>query len=144
MPTIAAAFRDHQTAILDRLEEAGSLLEDSGRPSGDRLDASRNGIGDALTAYQRFKHCEVYDPIITAGGADAPAAAALKADCEALARDYQAYCTGVEAGDGVLASYRRATLDMATRVKHALIREFELVRQLTVYPDYATRPVGGA
>ena len=141
MRTIAAAFRDHQTGILDRLDDARRLLNAPVTPPATSLDESRAGIGEAAASYQAFKHHDVYDPIVAGDGDDAAAAAALKADCIALSDDYRAYDAAARAGAaGGFDTYRLATLAVADQIRLALIREFELVQQLSVYRDYADRP----
>ncbi len=145
MTTIAAAFRRHQSAILDQIDETRSLLVGDPCPPKPALDGQRAVIGDALADYQSFKHGEVYNPIIAGGSADAPAAAALKADCLSLSESYDAYRALYDPEPGPdRAADREATLDMTTTVTLALIREFELVQQLDIYRILATKQVGGA
>ncbi len=138
VPTIAAAFRAHQATILDLLHQARALFADGRIPSRPQQRASRAAIGDALDDYQAFKHHNVYDPVIAGGSSDAPTAAALKDDCIALSQEYAAYA---DRPDDDPAASRSATLEMATNVTLAMIREFELVQQMAVYRLLADRPV---
>lgn len=74
------------------MRRATEIVVSDHRDSSALLHDGRAGISELLGRYQRFKHCEVFDPVIA--GADkyrAMTARALKCDCVLMGETFATY-----------------------------------------------------
>jgi hypothetical protein len=83
---------DLQDRISAALDKAGALARDRGQGAQGDLARQRWETMRLLREYQLFKHVELFDPAIAAGGGDRAALAGrMKARCLAAGADFTAF-----------------------------------------------------
>ena len=116
----------HQSEALVIITSATALVE--GEPAAVRapLSKTRWTLIRKLREYQMFKHVEIFDPAIARGTpAQSAAAQRLRANCVALATDFESYIRFWSAQDTVAqwSCYKPAMLAMAARLRGHLEQE---------------------
>ena len=116
---------EHQRAVLAIMNGGEALLTGNARPVVE-IARARWALTRALTAYQLFKHHEIFDPVIAGNtGADAVRAARMKKACLALGEDWKRYVQRWSATDvdGQWSTFQPAALTMIGRIRGHIARE---------------------
>lgn len=122
---LVARLHDHQTAILASTERARRTLAEEA-PDPVVLARLRWEMVRLMTAYQFFKHREVFDVLIANGSDDeARIARRLKADCISLGEDVRRYVAYRNSADqtGTWAQQREQGLSFVGRIRQHLDHE---------------------
>lgn len=116
---------EHQSAILTLLRDEEAMLTDERRDVAG-LARARWTMMRALTAYQLFKHREIFDPAI-AGKVlrDGLKAERMKAACIAIGDDFRDHVQRWSGSDvaGDWSRYQPAALTMVKRLRAHVARE---------------------
>ena len=124
--SILTRLRQHQEAILSIMRGAEPLLTDPGLRDPAQLSRARWALVRALTAYQLFKHQEVFDPAIARRVlGEAARAERMKQACTAMGEEFRGYVAKWSATDisGEWAAYQPAALKMMARLRAHIERE---------------------
>lgn len=127
-------FQDRRRAILSILDIARPDLNRSYISAWPALAAYREKLSDAMQAFQRFKHDQIFDPIIARGHSDRVVAAALKADCVMLGAQYDAFRQKWARTDASLnwPEYRLSAISMMTTIRKGLAEQDVIIRTLNL------------
>ena len=116
----------HQEAVLAIVRGAEPLLRDASLRDVAALARLRWALMRALTAYQHFKHNEIFDPAIARRlSIEAATATRMKRACLAMSEAFRDYVATWSARDvaGEWAAYQPAALAMIDRLKAHVARE---------------------
>ncbi len=117
---------EHQAKALEIISRGDVVLAPGALPQTEMLSRSRWEMMRVLSAYQAFKHHQLFDPIIRSGPPDKAAIAQqMKAECIAIGedfRDHAARCANLDI-PAHWDSYRPTVARMLARIKTHLIRE---------------------
>ena len=119
-------LHQHQEGILGIMRGAEPLLTDPSLRDVAALARSRWALMRALTAYQHFKHGEIFDPVIARRLlGDDGRAERLKRACLAISEDFRGHVAKWSACDvtGEWAQYQPAGLAMIARLRAHIARE---------------------
>jgi hypothetical protein len=125
-------YNDGRRAILSVLDIARPDLNRSYVHAWPALAGHRQKLIEAMQAFQRFKHDQIFDPIIAKGESDNAMAAALKADCVMLGNQYDAFrrkWSGAEAKAN-WPEYRLSAIAMMTTIRRSFAEQDATVRTL--------------
>jgi hypothetical protein len=83
---------DHQDKILAHIAQKEALIRSLAAPDAMVLGKARWELTRLLSAYQIFKHSQIFDPVIARGAPEAARRAQrLKIDCIAMGDAFRAY-----------------------------------------------------
>jgi hypothetical protein len=121
---------EHQQMIGDITGRAQALLQEKVQPDPMALSRLRWELMRAMTAYQQFKHREIFDPAIKRGEVNLQRmATAMKTECiaigDALTRYVQHWSSTGTADRWP--EYRAAAMDMSTRLRQHVEREGQAI-----------------
>jgi hypothetical protein len=119
-------LHQHQDGILAIMRGAEPLLADPALRDVAALARSRWALMRALTAYQLFKHGEIFDPAIARQVlGDNARAERLKHACLAIGEDFRGHVAKWSGSDvtGEWSSYQPAALAMIARLRAHVARE---------------------
>jgi hypothetical protein len=128
-----ARLTDHQLEVLAILNGAEPLLTDPAKRDVAALARARWAMMRALTAYQLFKHHEVFGPLLAkARPADAYHLVRMKRACTDLSDAFRSYVQRWSSTDveSRWAEYQPAALAMIARIRDHVTREREQVGQV--------------
>jgi hypothetical protein len=128
---------EHHARVLEIIKRGDALLAPDALPDLGLLGHAREELTSVLSAYQMFKHHELFDPIIRDGPLDkARLAEQMKAECIALGEEYQAHVTRCVDLDipAHWDSYRPAILRLLARIKAHIGRERWIAASLLIEP----------
>ena len=135
--SLLARLDQHQAKTLAIISRGDVLLAADAIPDPGLLDQSRTELTDVLSAYQMFKHRELFDPIIQDGPLDkARLAGQMKAECIALGEEYGAHvarCANLDI-PAHWDSYRPAVLRLLARIRTHIMRERWIAASLLIEP----------
>ena len=121
---------EHQRTIAAIAERALPLLAVDSQPDPMALSRLRWELVRAMTAYQHFKHREIFDPAIKRGtGHLQHMAEVMKTDCVALGDEFTRYVqhwSSVGTADR-WHEYRQDALAMSTRLRRHVEREGQAI-----------------
>ena len=127
----------HQARALEIIARGDVLLAADAVPQPALLSQSRWEMTRILSAYQAFKHHQLFNPIIRHGPPDkAKIAEQMKAECIVLGEDFRAHvgrCTNLD----IVAhwdSYRPAVVRLLARLKVHMAREFWVAERMLLPP----------
>ena len=126
-------LHEHQGEILALMRTAEPMLTDPLARDVPGLARARWALMRALTAYQMFKHREIFDPLIAkAAPGEAHRLLRMKRACLDLGDVFRAYVQRWSACDveGRWAEYQPAALAMMARLRTHIAREREEVTAL--------------
>lgn len=118
-------LKDHQDKILSIMAGVEKLLVSGSIADARTLSAMRWELTRAMTAYQHFKHREIFQPLIDRGTSQqAWAARALMNNCIKAGNECRAH-VAKWSGDGISDwdDYRRAALTFIARVRRYMATE---------------------
>lgn len=123
---LLARLHQHQDGILAIMRGAEPLLRDPTLRDVAGLVRARWAVMRALTAYQLFKHQEIFDPAIQGrllGGVER--AERMKRACVAISEDFRGYVSKWSGSDvsGEWAAYQPSALAMLQRLRDHIARE---------------------
>ena len=123
--TLLTRLGDHQQSALALMRGAEAMLRDPARDAA-ALARARWALMRVLTAYQLFKHREIFDPAV--GGTvlgDAQRAARMKRACTQVGEEFRRYVATWSRTDVAAAwdSYQPAALAMIERLRDHFARE---------------------
>ncbi|MEG3175994.1 hypothetical protein U1872_07120 [Sphingomonas sp. RB3P16] len=123
--------------VLAVLDQARPYLNGRDAESWTALAPFRGALAAALHALQLYKHRELFDPILAAGGPDAASVRQLKAECIKLGLDYQAYTRKWASADidARWPEYRLAGLAMMRQIRDRMAAQHEAIHRLYAVPD---------
>lgn len=119
-------LRYHQDAILAIMRDAEPLLADPARRDVPQLARARWTLVRALTAYQLFKHNEIFDPVTARRlPGDVARAARMKQACTDMGEEFRRYVSKWSGCDvaGEWTTYQPAALAMIGRLREHIARE---------------------
>ena len=119
-------LRYHQDVILVIMRDAEPLLTDPARRDVPQLARARWSLMRALTAYQLFKHNEIFDPTIARRlPGDVPRAMRMKQACSEMGGEFRRYVSKWSACDvaSEWAAYQASALKMMARLRDHVARE---------------------
>lgn len=104
----------------------------------DLLNARRAALGVHLQQYQRFKHGQIFDPVVSRGQPSSRVIArTMKVDCLTLGEDFAAYHTRwLRVRSSEWQSYREDMLSTTGRLAFHLDAELRAMRQLIMISDF--------
>jgi hypothetical protein len=118
--------------VLSLLDRARPFLNGRDAGSWAALAPFRGELGAALQALQVYKHREIFDPIIAAGGPKAAIVKQLKVECIQLGLEYETYKrTWATADiDTRWPEYRLAGLSMMRQIRERMAAQDKAIRLL--------------
>ena len=141
-----AALDDHQAKIVAIVRRGDALLAVDARPDPALLSQKRWELTRLLSAYQAFKHHQLFDPVVRTGPpARARVASQMKAECIALGEEYRAHvarCTNLD----IVAhweSYRPAVARLLARLEAHMSRERWVVSSILLPMRLESRQSAG-
>jgi hypothetical protein len=129
---IVREYHDRRRAILSILDVARPDLNLSLLQAWPALTVHRRRLTDAMQTFQRFKHNNIFDPIISKGYGDKSIAAELKAGCVMLGSQYDAFRRKWSSTE-VAASwpeYRLSAISMMTTIRKSFAEQDVIIRTL--------------
>lgn len=123
----------YQIDVLSILQDAEPLLTDPARRDVAALSRARWALMRSLTAYQLFKHHEVFDPLLAkARPADAVHLLRMKRACTDLGDAFRTYVQRWSSSDveAQWATYQPDALAMIARIRQHVAKEREQVRSV--------------
>jgi len=126
------------------IDAAQNVVAQDGPPQVADMNRRRDALAELLGRYQRFKHRDVFDPVVKLGSASrAIAARRMKTECILMGQQFEQYCTRWT-GLSTASDWQAYRVDMRTicdqLVEH-LRSEAVALRWLTAIEDlYALVP----
>ena len=119
-------LHQHQEDALAIMRDAEPMLTDPARRDIAQLARARWALMRVLTAYQLFKHGQVFDPTVSGRLlGDAARAARMKEACAAMGEAFRDHVTRWSSSDvaGEWEVYRPAALGMIAKLRAHITRE---------------------
>lgn len=129
-------FHRLHAGVLSLLDRARPHLNGRDPETWSALAPFRGELGAALHALQVYKHREIFDPLIRAGGPNVAAVKDLKAGCIKLGLDYEAYTRKWSTADigARWPEYRLAGLSMMRQIRERMAEQDAAIRALYASP----------
>jgi hypothetical protein len=131
---IIREYHDRRRAILSILDVARPDLNRSALDAWPAIAVHREKLSDAMQTFQRFKHANIFDPIIAGGRNDKTIAAELKADCVMLGNQYDAFRRRWISTEAKASwpEYRLSAIAMMTTIRKSFAEQDVIVRTLNL------------
>lgn len=127
--TQADAYVQRAISMLDRAE---ALVQADRMDAADVLSQRRSALALHFQSYQRFKHLQIFDPVVQHGPASSKVVArTMKVDCVLLGNqfnDYHVRWQFMQSADWH--AYKRDMLQTVSNLRSNLTEELRAIRQL--------------
>ncbi|MEG3126017.1 hypothetical protein [Sphingomonas sp. GB1N7] len=132
--SVLREFNARQRAILSILDIARQELSYPYIEAWPALVHHQQKIGSAMQRLQRFKHDNIFDPIITRGQSDKGIAEKLKADCVMLGGQYDAFRQKWAKADAGAnwPEYRLSAISMMTTIRKSFSEQEAVIKTLAL------------
>lgn len=129
--------------ILRMVNRARAVAHDNRCETLDLLSARRRALCDLLTAYQKFKHTRVFDPVVRLGsGSSKVIARTLKIECMQMGATFSAYNSRwLRTRQSEWQAYRPDMLSVTEQLIEHIVSERRAIKQLLDIADLYGGPL---